>query len=105
MTKKKFTSFMKDLVVLVYASNICCTTVRSAEPNLPEGLEIDLDTNSWKFDGKKYQIGEMRRCEYGCRGGVIGVYDRQKIDHLNAMIHASKDATAERMSFHDAEYA
>lgn len=105
MTRRKFTSFLKDLVILVYASNTCYTTVRSAEQNLPEGLEIDLDTCIWKFDGTEYQIGQMRRCEYGCRWGVIGVYDRQKIDHLNAMVHHSKEATGERMSFHDAEYA
>ncbi len=105
MLQKKFTSFMKDLVVLAYANNTCHTTLHNAEPNLPGGLEIDLDTCTWKFDNKTYQIGQMRQCEHGCRWGVIGVYDRQKIDHLNAMLHHSKDATAERMSFYDSEYA
>ena len=105
MTRKKFTSFMKDLVILMYTSNTCYTIVSSTIPNIPEGLQIDLDTCTWTFDGKRYQIGGMRRCEYGCRWGVIGVYDRQNIQHLDAMVHHSKEATEGRLSFHDAEYA
>jgi hypothetical protein len=96
---------MNDLVVLLYADNIYYTTVRSAEPHLPEGLTIDLDTCSWKFDGREYHIGHMRHCEYGCRWGVIGVYDRTKIEHLNNMLHHSREATKQRTSFYDAEYA
>lgn len=96
---------MKDLIILVYASNKCYTTVRSTEQNLVDGLEIDLDTCSWKFDGRRYQIGEMRRCEYGCQWGVIGIYDRQDIQHLDAMVRHSNEALRPPVSFYDAEYA
>jgi len=96
---------MKDLVILMYASNTCYTTVQKTEPRLPEGLEIDLDTCSWKFDNRRYTIGEMRHCECGCRWGVIGVYNRQDIAHLNAMVYHGNEAVREHMSFHDAEYA
>lgn len=103
--KKKFTPFMKDLAILMYATNECHTTIRDAEPKLPDGLSIDLDTCTWTFDGKRYQIGEMRHCEYGCRWGVIGVFNRHDTDHLDRMVRCGKEATRERMSFYNAEYS
>lgn len=103
--RRKFTPFMKDLVILTYADNTNTTMVRDSEPNLPDGLRIDLDTCTWIFDEKRYHIGQMRRCEQGCRWGVIGVYNRQNIQHLSYMLHHSHEAVRERLSFHDTEYA
>ncbi|MDO8490077.1 MAG: hypothetical protein Q7S47_01515 [bacterium] len=105
MTEEKAPPSLKDLVVLMYASNTCFTTVCSAKTEQPR-LEIDPAKGVWTFDGRQYRISvDMRRCEHGCRGGVIGVYDPREVQHINTMIRHSQEALERPMSFHEAEYS
>lgn len=89
----------KDLAYLVYASNDCYTHLQE---EIPEGVEVNTQKGTWCFEGKTYKIGdEMRHCNHGSRWGVIGVYDRTNIEHLNAMVNHSEEATKSQGSLLD----
>jgi len=103
--KKETMCKLENLIILQYTSNICYTTVTPLDiNNLPkEVLSVDTSNGTWKMvpstSQKTLRIRhDMRRCEDGCRGGVIGIYDRTNIEHLNSMPHAAKDATRETLS-------
>lgn len=81
------------LVILIYASNTCHTKVVDIRAPI-DGLSVDSDENTWTFDKKTFTIGEIRHCEYGCRWGVIGVYNRNNLNHLNSMVRHAQIATA-----------
>ncbi|MEK7154344.1 MAG: hypothetical protein AAB792_02195 [Patescibacteria group bacterium] len=59
------------------------------------GCTLNLENKTWEFDGKRFKIGtEERYCEYGCRWGVIGVYDRTNIHHIRNMVYDAKKAVS-----------
>lgn len=101
--KRKHQRFqIKDLVVLMYARNECYTNVVDAKEALSEypGLSVDLKKGKWSYvRGSKLwedvEIGRSIDHEYGCRGGVIGVYDRTRTEQLNSMVHHAREATRE----------
>ena len=78
----------EPLIFARYCSNTCY--VRLLEGKEPEGYLIDLEEGIWTYQEKVFQIGtEMRYCEWGCREGVIGIYDRSNLGHLkNLLCHA-----------------
>ncbi len=100
---------LEDLVVLMYAPNECYTQVVEAKGAEVKGLEISPEKGIWSFQKwRDVPIGRMRMLTlptdgpYEHRFGVIGVYDRTKIEHLDSMVSHGKEATANEQ---DSEYA
>jgi hypothetical protein len=99
----------KDLVALVWASNNCYTKVvepscvsehetTGGEMDEPRytwkwaKLEFDLEKGTWKH-GKKYGNIGRGYLPYGfSRYGLVGIYDRTNIKHLDAMVHDAMSA-------------
>ncbi|MBU4257440.1 hypothetical protein KKC04_03440 [Patescibacteria group bacterium] len=77
------------LIFLVYALNNCYVKVVERVPN---DVTVDFKKGTWYYDKKEYNIGNMRYCEHS-RCGVIGVYDANKINHLDNMAHHAIEAT------------
>lgn len=94
---------IENLVVLQYSSNSCVTEVVDFDPeDLPVGVaELDAEKGKWTSDKNGYNPGTRvleigigtRKCDFGCRFGVIGLYDRTSTEHLDRMVRASQDAT------------
>jgi len=88
----------KDLVVLCYASNTCNVQVVPLNEE-KQNVRVDMLKGLWymiKIQGLYYRIGEeMRYCENGSQGGVVGVYNKTDVKHLNHMVHHSKEATSD----------
>lgn len=83
----------ENLVLLQYASNTCFTSVVD---QFPADVELDLAAGVWRYQGAAYPIGtKMRYCDWGCRYGPIGVYDRTQTSHLDFMVHHAAEATRE----------
>ena len=103
---------VEDLIALIWAQNECYTCVVSidevSEKQVPGGemgeepyfwkwpkLELDLKNGTWKHGRKQGEIGnagwEWDACHI-VKYGLIGIYDRTKIDHLNSMVHNSNEA-------------
>ena len=95
----------KDLVVLSYSDNNLYTKVAEFKDEKIDGLEVDVDKMVWSYcfgDYSKLEdipIGSCRNF-YGSHGessrGVIGVYDKTNMEHLNSMNYDAKWATRER---------
>lgn len=101
MPKNKF--LKRNLVFLMYASNTCYTTVVG---KMPEEIEVDLQQGTWSYKDKRqnnhgwheFKIGsQARHCSHGSRGGMIGVYDRTNVQHLDTMVSVARDATRDRL--------
>jgi hypothetical protein len=80
---------LKNLVFLAYGSDSYINLREEA----PQNTEVDAEKGTWCFDGKTWKIGECRHCPWGFRWGIIGVYDRTNLAHLNQMIHDARKAT------------
>lgn len=81
----------ENLVFLAYSANSCYTHLSEGEA--PKGCMVDLEKGTWTFDRKVFPIGtQMRRCEWGCKWGVIGVYDRSNFEHLKGLIYHAREA-------------
>lgn len=87
---------IENLIVLQYANNECYTTVVSVKKATSKHKSFSVDTtkNKWSYEGKEYKIGNSRYIEQ--HYGVIGVYDRMSIKHLDSMVHDAKEATSSR---------
>lgn len=111
MTYKK-----ENLVALIFASNTCYTEVvelskvsgrevsggeMGEKPYTWKWAEIDLDLEkgTWRHGkNKEGRIGGS--CRYESNGsingyGLIGIYDRTNLDHLDSMVHDGKEATGD----------
>jgi hypothetical protein len=84
------TSYEKhNLIYLEFASNSCYHNVSDRPPS---GIVIDLEKGAWKWkpslrEERCFRIGE---CDPQARvrgAKVIGIYDRTRVDHLDAMVH------------------
>lgn len=89
----------KDLIYLVFAESNCYESVVQEKPS---DIEINIKEGKWthKYGSSciipghpvTLDIGEMRHIH--CNGrecGIIGVYDRTNLKHLDAMVnHALK---------------
>jgi hypothetical protein len=93
-----------NLTILAYASNNCYVTVLGIGEYLKidPSLVLDLGQGTWSnrsFDATP--VGRQRSQYYQrglgahqpCKEGIIGIYDRTKLDHLNAMVHHATEAT------------
>jgi hypothetical protein len=110
---------MENLVALIYANNECYTNVveLSEVDQRPvtdpiEGpwtwpkLVVDLEEGVWYQEGETpAKIGRAHfRHHFGgsiLKYGLIGVYDRTNIRHLNTMVSNSKEATEDRNRYID----
>lgn len=97
----------ENLVVLMYASNCCYTSVMD---EIVPGLIIDEIEKTWGYCHPKDQFPTVRMHKFGsCNyqmknrsSGVIGVYDRMDIKQLNAMVFHAREMTDNgRESFDD----
>ena len=93
----------ENLVALIYSGNVCYTSVVSIDDlRVVDGCKIAPEEGVWKsnrYGARPMPIGEAWHCDRGSRGGVIGVYDRTNLSHLNSMISAAKKATEDDNSW------
>lgn len=78
------------LVFLIYAINNCYVKITRKKP---KGVTINLQKKTWYYKNREYNIGNMRHCERYAKYGIIGVYDVNKINHLDNMAHHAIEAT------------
>ncbi len=83
------------IVVLQYSPNTCYTQVVSLEEaKQNKDLQIDLKAKTWTYEGRKREFRQSR-IPHEQRYGVIGIFDTDKLDELNSMVSAAKEATEE----------
>lgn len=82
------------IVYLVFVSNLALVNVV-----ISARVTVNRKKKTWDAPGtpsEKAQmtpkIGESRWIEYKREGGIIGVYDADKIDHLDQMVHDAVEA-------------
>ncbi len=86
----------KNLVFLTFTSpNPHSATISKKKP---VGVRLNLQKGTWSWREKKDQKFGSSMAPYFERGmsqegRIIGVYDRTKMEHLDAMVHAACDAT------------
>ena len=85
---------LENLVVLMYAGNTCYTKVVVATNAQIKGLRIRPEKSIWSYrDWKNVPIGKMRTIyKNASQFGVIGVYDKTMIEHLDSMVHDAVEA-------------
>lgn len=86
---------MDKLVVLKYADNECYVQVVSVEEAMDQYagfFDINLAKREWRYGKQKFKISHSRECSRGSRGGIIGVYNRESVNDLDAMAHAATAA-------------
>ncbi len=82
----------KNIVVLVYAKDPnCVRPVPLSEAQ--EGIEVHCGTGEWRRNGQIFKVGEHRPITPEDRQGVIGVYDKSNLVHVDAMIRTMYQAT------------
>ena len=72
----------RNLISLVWPVNTCYSHLQAG---VPKGVTVDLIKGTWTFQGDTLPIGSSRRNAMDITGDPIGVYDRTKIEHLEAM--------------------
>lgn len=82
----------RDLVVLVYLGRSITRVIEAISiGELPKGMIIEGPLGTWAFDGWTHEIGKPNPAVgQGTRLGVLGVFDRNNVEHLNAMVEAVK---------------
>lgn len=107
MEKNTGVKLPENLVALIYAPNSCyCRVV----DYWIKGLEIDEDNMTWSYKNpsetffRKHtpiQIGKCNHSMKNCSFGVIGIYDRTKIDQLDQMVGDWQSVNSEDRNFED----
>ena len=86
----------KNLIILKYATNECYTQVVDLRTSSDKNFKLDLENRVWSFkEEENIPIGNSSNPPgRGCgRYGIIGVYDKTKIEHLNSMVHNAREFT------------
>lgn len=81
----------EELIVLRYAANACHLTV----DEVCDVADLHIEDSHWRWscDKKLYPIGKSRPLLHNSpREGVIGVYNRNEIDHWRNMVGATCEA-------------
>ena len=94
--KNKFD--LDNLVALQYVFTTCNSAEIVPIANYSRDLAINLDDGTWSYDSwKNVKIGEPRS-EYKnrtvARYGIIGVYDKTNLNHLNNIVRNTKYFTS-----------
>lgn len=77
----------RDLIVLRHCSSNPCY-LEVVLPRQIEGLDIDLETGTFNYqENKGIRIGQEANLR-----GVLGVYNRRNLKHLNSMVHQATEA-------------
>jgi len=78
-----------DLVVLSYSRNPCYTQLTRYNKN--DHGEVNLKKGTWEFRGLEIKLGESRSTNQRMttEQGVIGIYDKTKIAHLENLVRAA----------------
>ena len=101
MNPKEQRMLLKNLVVLMYSDSGCCHKL--TDKAIP-GLTIDLENEQWSYrrpagefptGATTRKIGEYNHSMKFCSRGVIGVYDKNNIQHLNAMLRHWQEIKSE----------
>lgn len=100
-----------NLFVLAYANNNCYVTIMelSEYEKMDPSLMLDFRQEGWlnrsfnltpfgQSRSKNFQKGPAAH-SFPCREGIIGIFDRTKIQHLKNMVFAATEATRTRGSF------
>lgn len=105
----------EDIIVVKFAPNICYAKVTTLESALDEfnqsekgAFSVDLENKTWSYKPRSARdilnipIGNSRHISQELKFGIIGVYDRTSINHLDSMVHCVIDATHyEDSNIHD----
>ena len=81
----------EDLIVLMYASNNCYFEIVPYHDGI-KNLSVDFIKGTWSYrEWENNQIGKARDFFYKngigrFNEGIIGVYNKTKIEHLNSMV-------------------
>ena len=78
----------RDLIFLVCPINTCYTRLQT---EVPEGVEVDIEEETWSFHGETIPISQRRLPFHPRKGLPIGVYDTTKFAHLQAMKRDNED--------------
>lgn len=85
---------VENLVVLKYAPNECYVQVADFSEHKDE-IGVDLVAGRWSWkEWKSVGLGQARnpynpKWNHKTKSGVIGVYDRTNVKHLDSLAHAS----------------
>jgi len=85
----------ENLIVLRYAYNSCYTTLFE----LSDCKDVNIENNIWIYKDIAREIGKCTNIKNHL--GVIGVYDRTNISHLEAMKDAAKQFTTKHIFIED----
>ena len=84
----------KNLIFLVFSKG-----VNEVVRDCPEDVDLNLRNGTWVFREEEYKIGKSRLVPSYEDSGVVGVYDRNQIRHLNSMISALEEKTRKISSY------
>jgi len=93
MNEKEKKMLLKNLIILMYGNPYVTNVV-------PPGLTIDIENEQWRWKNPKdvssftptpRKIGQCNHSMRCCSKGVIGVYDKSNIIHLNSMARDWKE--------------
>jgi len=99
---KRSKKLPNNLVALVYASNSCYTIVTdryvpglvvNITPGQPALWYYKHPNDRTTFAPRSKKIGEYEYSMKNCTSGVIGIYDRMNIEHLESMVRHSQEMT------------
>lgn len=88
----------RNLIFLVYPINTCYTKLQT---EIPQGVTVDTRERTWTFGNSTFPIGQRRTPFYPREGLPIGVYDKTKFAHLQAMKEDSEDIARGPASIED----
>lgn len=83
----------KNVVVLVFCDDHCRVRVVPFG-EAPNEIGLRYAVGEWVRDGVTYKVGENRPLTAEDRKGVIGVYDRSRAEHMDAVMKAMHEATS-----------
>jgi hypothetical protein len=83
---------MKNVVVLVFCDDHCRVRVVPFG-EAPNEIGLRYAVGEWVRDGVTYKVGTNRPLTPEDRRGVIGVYDRSRTEHMDAMMRVMYEAT------------
>ncbi|MCR4333907.1 MAG: hypothetical protein NUV60_02770 [Patescibacteria group bacterium] len=89
------------IVYLVFASNSAYVQVVRRKP---KGVKIDVAKKKWTYEHAHHRQSEPigNGCFLGDRRmGVIGVYDLDKLEHADSMVHDALESQRNRSHTQD----
>jgi hypothetical protein len=79
----------ENLVVLAFAQNECCLTIIPIY-KASKRLVVNCEKGTWKV-GNSDSTRKIGEYDYYSGSGIIGVYDKTDVKHLNAMVDEAEN--------------